>query len=171
MRGLKLFALAAAVVLGVTAMAPGGKTAEAWGPQNNWGTLVIANYSCSYGKVSATLQWTGNSPYAYVQAVHLSYYDNGFRPWTYTSSDAISPYSNTLTWYDLNPGTRHFMRIVEWYSDGSYDSSLTFRFDTPWCGADGFTPTFLSLVPAAGSAINPGYTTGTAPADSTSAGQ
>jgi hypothetical protein len=160
MRGLKLFALAAAVVLGVSAILPSGTPAEASGPRPQWGTLVIANYSCSYGRVSVTLNWTGNSPDAYVQAVHLSYYDNGWRPWTYTSSDAISPYSNMLTWYELNPGQRHYMRVLEWYSDGSYDSSLTFRFDTPWCGADGFTPTWLSFVPQPGSALSPGYTTG-----------
>ncbi len=163
MRGLKIFALLAAMVLGTMAIAPAS-------PSEAWGTGVIATYSCAYGKVTTTFVWTGNSPNAYVQAVHLSYNDNGWQPGTYTSSDGLLPSTNTMSWGGLNAGTRHFLRFAEWYPDGSWDASLTFRFDTPWCGADGFTPTFLTLVPTTADTLNPGHTNGNTPGEATATG-
>ena len=140
MRGRILIGWIAALLIGAIATLPAG-SAQAWG------TLVVADYSCSYGKVTATLVWSGNSPYATGQYVQMSYTDNGWQPHTTTTAEPYQPSVNTMAWDGLQPSTRHFLRFTQQFPDGSWDASLTFRFDTPSCGADGFTPTFLSHVP------------------------
>jgi hypothetical protein len=140
MRRISLIALAAALVLGIVALAPTPRA-------DAWGSVVTATYTCYYGSVTMTMTWYGNSPYAAGQYVEMSYTDNGWKPETTTSVGPFSPKVHTMSWDGLAPLTRHFLRFTQQYPDGSWDASRTFRFDTPYCGADGFTVTFLPVYP------------------------
>jgi hypothetical protein len=132
MRGLRIFGLVAALMIGAAVAMPASAA-------NSWGTLVYAGFSCQYGKVTVTLQWTGNSPYATGQWVEMSYTDNGWQPHTTTSVGPLKPKINTFSSDGLLPNTRHFLRFNQQFADGSFDPSLTFRFDTPGCTSDGFS--------------------------------
>ena len=138
MRGIVLLATIAAIV--VAALAPVSRA-------DAWGTLVSAQYSCYYGKVTLTMTWFGNDWYAAGQYVEMSYTDNGWKRHTTTTVGPLSPKVNTFSWDGLAPLTRHFLRFTQQYADGSWDASHTFRLDTPWCGADGFTVTNLDVYP------------------------
>ena len=138
MRGLGLFGSLLAIVIASMAFAPAS-------PAQAWGTQVIGSFSCSYGKVTFTLTWTGNSPNATGQWVEMSYTDNGWKPQTTTSVGPFHPTINTMSWDGLAPNTRHFLRFNQHFADGSWDPSLTFRFDTPGCSADGFTVIFNTM--------------------------
>ena len=131
MRGLRILGLLAALIIGAAAVMPASTA-------NAWGTLVYAGFSCHYGKVTVTLQWTGQSPYNVGQWVEMSYTDDGWTPHNTTSVGPLKPQHNTFSWDGLLPNTRHFLRFNQQFSDGSYDPSLTFRFDTPGCTSDGF---------------------------------
>lgn len=139
MRVIGLLSSVVALVIGTMALLP-ASSAEAWGTQ------VVASYSCDYGKITMTLTWSGNSPSAVGQYVQMSYTDNGWRPNTTTTVGPFHPSVNTMTWDGLAQGTRHFLRFTQQFPDGSWDPSLTFRFDTPWCDANGI-PTFLPTTP------------------------
>ena len=141
MRGRFLIGSIVAIAVAVAALAP-ARSAQAWG------TEVSATYACVYGKVTVTLVWSGTSPYAAGQYVEMSYTDNGWKPATTTSVGPFRPEINTMSWDGLLPITEHFLRFTEQYPDGSWDSSLTFKFVTPGCGSDGFTVTeYGSTIP------------------------
>jgi hypothetical protein len=140
MRGLGLLGSLFAIVIAFSAIAPSASAYE-----HKWGTLVIGGFSCHYGKVTITMTWSGNSPYAAGQYVQMSYNDNGWKPYTTTTVGPFKPKINTMSWDGLKPNTRHFLRFNQQFADGSWDPSLTFRFDTPGCSADGFTVVYNTM--------------------------
>ena len=143
MRPFTLLAWLTALVIGMLALQP-ASSAKAWDSQ------VIVTYSCHYGHVTANLGWSGAHPYAYVQYVEMSYVENGWQPHTTTSVGPFHPSVTAMSWDGLAQSTRHFLRFTQQFPDGSWDSSLTYRFDTPSCGAEGFTVTPLPIVPTPG---------------------
>ena len=138
MRGFGLLSSIVALAIAAMAFAPAS-------PTEAWGTQVSVTFGCHYGEVTATLTWSGNSHYANGQWVEMSYTDNGWKPYTTTSVGPFHPKVNTMSWDGLLPNTRHFLRFNQQFADGSWDPSLTFRFDTPGCTADGFTVVFNTM--------------------------
>src|SRR6478672_1440768 len=103
-------------------------------PANAAATSVGVSQAClPDGKVGVTFSWAGNDPTASQQWIDLSIYNNGWAPGSFVGAGPLPGTATSFTWNGLLAGVRHYTRINQQLSNGFWDPSATYAFDTPAC--------------------------------------
>jgi hypothetical protein len=100
------------------------------GPQSSQGAAfdMSVAQTCSGGRANVTFSWRGSGGQ---QWLDLSLADNGFAPGTFVGAGPV--FGSSYTWTGLLGGSRHYVRVNQYLSNGAWDTSETWVFTTQ-CG-------------------------------------
>jgi len=93
------------------------------------------------GRLNVRFAWTQVDQYIVQQWLDLSLQDNHWEPGTFLGNGPLAGSQQSLTWNGLQQGSRHFIRINQWYPGATpgagpdWRPSPTFYFDTGSCRA------------------------------------
>jgi hypothetical protein len=90
---------------------------------------------CSANGVIVTFSWTGTSPDATEQWLDISLFNNAWQPGTFLGAGPLSASATSQVWDGLIPNTTHYVRIHQKLSNGAWDPSATYYFQTADCGS------------------------------------
>src|SRR5687767_15089736 len=93
-------------------------------------TGLSVGQNCSNGAANVTFSWTGHDPSSHQQWLDLSTSNSGWAPGTFIGAGPLGGPVSSFTWTNLLPGTRHYVRINQQLSNGTWDSSSTWIVDT-----------------------------------------
>ena len=113
---------------------------------------LYVDQECSAHGVIAFFTWSGASPAATEQWLDLSLFNNEWQPGSFLGGGPMAATTTAHTWDGLIPNTVHYVRLNQKLSDGAWDPSATYYFQTLDC-AGGTPSAGASDTPAAPRAL------------------